>query len=100
MYGSCQQSAGIAPRYFWAAALMIVSITGMSSSQQLRIISPLHGLTVIRRGRYAGLLSPSLIVYPNDQQPRDQRERSQTAKPCNVGEQRVSKRRRQEGQPS
>src|SRR5205823_3789960 len=43
------------------------------------------------RGRYAGLLSPSLIVYPNDQQPCDQRERSQKAESCNVGEQRVSK---------
>src|SRR5215210_5943010 len=37
MYGSCQRSAGITPRYFSAAALTIAEIASRSSSPQRRI---------------------------------------------------------------
>src|SRR4051795_13469196 len=38
MYGSCQRSAGITPRYASAAALTISRIAGRSSSRQGRIV--------------------------------------------------------------
>src|SRR5690349_4786463 len=39
MYGSCQQSSGITPRYASAAAWMIASIVARSSSRQRRMIA-------------------------------------------------------------